>query len=264
MMNILVVDDEILTLNGLVDEIKSVFLEASIYGSNHPKEALTYVEKLCNAQEILSYAFLDIQLGALNGIELAKLIKDRQPNTKIIFCTAYSQFAATTSEPYAIGYLLNPILAENIIHTLNFMDQEWINDPNPLSQDLRVQTFGIFKVFVKKNLLTFENEKAKELLAFLIHQNGAIATFAQISVALWADQSPDWQGRRKVKIAISSLKKTLKRVGIHEIFIKKWNGFAIDTTKIKCDKYDFLEGNTLAVNTYHGEYMVDYPWAKSF
>ena len=41
----------------------------------------------------MDYAFLDIKLRGMTGIELAKLIKESFPETKILFCTAYSEYA---------------------------------------------------------------------------------------------------------------------------------------------------------------------------
>lgn len=50
--------------------------------------------------------FLDINLPELTGIELAKVIP---PTVKIIFTTAYSDFAVRSYEVNTIDYLLKPI-----------------------------------------------------------------------------------------------------------------------------------------------------------
>jgi DNA-binding LytR/AlgR family response regulator len=50
--------------------------------------------------------FLDIQMDELSGIEVAKLIGDK---IKIVFCTAYSEFAVTSYEFDAVDYLMKPI-----------------------------------------------------------------------------------------------------------------------------------------------------------
>jgi DNA-binding LytR/AlgR family response regulator len=50
--------------------------------------------------------FLDIQMPDLTGIQLSAIIKDR---VKIIFTTAYPQFAIDGFEVNAIDYLLKPI-----------------------------------------------------------------------------------------------------------------------------------------------------------
>lgn len=50
--------------------------------------------------------FLDIQMDEMNGIEVMKTINKI---TKVIFCTAYSEFAVTSYELDAVDYLMKPI-----------------------------------------------------------------------------------------------------------------------------------------------------------
>lgn len=50
--------------------------------------------------------FLDINLPGLNGLELASMLP---PGTKIIFTTAYSEYAVDSYEKNAVDYLLKPI-----------------------------------------------------------------------------------------------------------------------------------------------------------
>ncbi|CAA9200653.1 Transcriptional regulatory protein BtsR [Flavobacterium bizetiae] len=56
--------------------------------------------------------FLDIQMPDLNGIQLSAIIKDK---VKIVFTTAYPQFAIEGFEVNAIDYLLKPIPFERFI-----------------------------------------------------------------------------------------------------------------------------------------------------
>lgn len=51
-------------------------------------------------------AFLDIQMPELSGLELAKLIP---PTTRIVFTTAFSQYAIDSYKVHALDYLLKPI-----------------------------------------------------------------------------------------------------------------------------------------------------------
>ena len=56
--------------------------------------------------------FLDIQMPDLTGIQLSALVKDK---TKVIFTTAYSQFAVEGFELNAVDYLLKPIAFNRFI-----------------------------------------------------------------------------------------------------------------------------------------------------
>lgn len=53
--------------------------------------------------------FLDIQMPELSGLEFAKILP---PRTKVIFTTAFSQYAIDGYQVNAIGYMLKPIAFE--------------------------------------------------------------------------------------------------------------------------------------------------------
>ena len=38
--------------------------------------------------------------------------------------------------------------------------------------------------------------------------------------------------------------------------------WALDTSKVDCDYYNFLRGDRSAFNSYRGEYMTQYSWAE--
>src|SRR5438046_5832475 len=50
--------------------------------------------------------FLDIQMDEMSGIEVMKIIGN---TTKVVFCTAYSEFAVTSYDLEAVDYLMKPI-----------------------------------------------------------------------------------------------------------------------------------------------------------
>ncbi|MBP2616626.1 LytR/AlgR family response regulator transcription factor [Chryseobacterium jejuense] len=58
------------------------------------------------AYKTIDIIFLDINLPGLNGLELASMFSTK---TKIIFTTAYTQYAVESYEKNAIDYLLKPI-----------------------------------------------------------------------------------------------------------------------------------------------------------
>lgn len=256
-MLILAVDDETLMLNMLVETLKNVFSDERyvVMGFDDGKEALEYVS---SSEESLPYAFLDIRLRGMLGIELAKEIKEIRSETRIIFCSAYTEYALDAFSVHAVGYLLKPITKTKIQETLDQIDMMLNRDPEPERQKLVVQTFGHFEAFFNDKPLPWERAKAKELLAFLVDQRGASATNAEIALTLWEDDSKV----RSVQTIISSLRKTLRRVGMGDVLVRARNRTSINVKKIKCDLYDYLAGDTLAINVYQGEYMSNYSWAE--
>lgn len=60
--------------------------------------------------------FLDINMPHINGMSLSKMIDKR---TKIVFTTAYSEYAVESYEVGAVDYLLKPISLERFTKTVS-------------------------------------------------------------------------------------------------------------------------------------------------
>jgi DNA-binding response OmpR family regulator len=76
-------------------------------------------------QERFQLAIVDIKMGPLNGVQLLKEIKDRQPITKVIMMTAYptSETRMRASENGASAYLTKPIDLQKLVETINSLAQ---------------------------------------------------------------------------------------------------------------------------------------------
>ena len=97
----IIIDNEPLARELLENYVnKTPFLQLKGCFSN-AIEAMAMLRK-----EPVQLAFLDIQMPELSGLELAKLIPS---STKIIFTTAFSQYAIDGYKVHAVGYLLKPI-----------------------------------------------------------------------------------------------------------------------------------------------------------
>jgi two-component system LytT family response regulator len=65
-------------------------------------EALTFL-----AENDVDLAFLDINMPRLDGMRLAGLVRAR--GIRVVFCTAYAEYAVESYEKGALDYLLKPI-----------------------------------------------------------------------------------------------------------------------------------------------------------
>ncbi len=100
-------DDEPLALKLLTEYIrKTPFLELAGAFEN-PLEAAEFIEK-----EDVDLIFLDIQMPNLLGTEFARLVGE---NTRIIFTTAYSQYAIQGYKLDVVDYLLKPFSYEEFL-----------------------------------------------------------------------------------------------------------------------------------------------------
>ena len=107
-MNLLIVDDEPMAL----EEIREVVLE--VKNDVCVKCCDNYMDALENAK-IKKYdvAFLDISMPCMNGLEIAKNLKDINKNTNIVFITGYSEYAveAFSISASAVGISTSRILS---------------------------------------------------------------------------------------------------------------------------------------------------------
>ncbi len=261
-MYVLAVDDERIMLKELTTELSQVFPNADIQGFREPQEAERWAAELAQEGKSLSYAFLDIRMRGMNGIELARRLKILHPGTILVFCTAYTEYAFDAVGMYAKGYLMKPISAESIVRTLDEMVHDWRKSAEVQNQHFWIKTFGNFEVFVDGQPLVFEREKAKEMLAYLVDRSGASVTTEQLAVVLWEDRVYDKTLKNYVSTILGSLRKTLRQAGKEDILIKTRNHLSIIPEKIKCDAYDYEKGISSAVNSFRGEYMVNYSWAE--
>lgn len=253
-MEILVADDEQLILEGLVSLIEEIVPEAKIHAFHKVSLLKEYIQK-----HTVDIAFLDIEMGATNGIVIAKELKLINPKVNIIFVTGYSEYMETAFSMHASGYIKKPFSKEEIKDELDNL-----RFPIKKVKDniLQVQCFDNFEVSINGKNLRFERTKTKEFLAYLIDQRGNAVTSAKIRIVLWEEATND----QNTAIYFQKLKKdlitTLKKEGIEDILIKSWNNYSIDPTKISCDYYDWLNNKPEGIQAYNGEYMKQYDWAK--
>lgn len=272
-MHIIAVDDEKLARNRLVLALRQVFAQDTIHSYGKVTECLQGMDALCTQREKVAYAFLDIRLRGATGIELAKEIKEKSPDTAIIFVTAHNDYASEAFAVRASGYLLKPVDADAIRKAVEAIPPAveqrktgWMPVPADDGEEkprLCVSTFGKFSATVERRELKFERSKSKELLALLIDKRGAGLTNGDIEAYLWEDSLGEKRKNSYVQKVISALMKTLRQAGVEDVIDKHYNYIAIRPEKVQCDLFAFLQGDASAVNSYYGIYLEDYSWAES-
>jgi DNA-binding LytR/AlgR family response regulator len=106
-----IVDDEPLAVELLASYVKKIpFLELCGKYTN-ATDALHGI-----SEEPVDLLFLDIQMPELNGLELSKMIPE---NTRIVFTTAFNQYAVDGFRANALDYLLKPISYADFLEACN-------------------------------------------------------------------------------------------------------------------------------------------------
>ena len=116
-MNLLIADDENLELKVLEKTVKKHFVdELEIFASSNGRKA----SQICDEVKP-DIALLDIEMPGMNGIELAKYIKEKYADCIVIFITAYDRFdyAIEAMHIKAFDYLLKPWKEERLCELIN-------------------------------------------------------------------------------------------------------------------------------------------------
>lgn len=108
----LIADDEPALARHLQAQLAKLWPELQIVSvSRHGLEA---AEQIAALQPDL--AFLDIRMPGLTGLEVAQGIEGL---TRVVFVTAYDEFAVQAFEAAALDYLLKPVTTERLTRTID-------------------------------------------------------------------------------------------------------------------------------------------------
>ena len=253
-MNIICVDDERILLNEAVSICRELPEAGEVTGFVWAREALDYAER-----RPVDLALLDINMPDMNGIQLAAKIKERQPDTAIIFLTGYSEYAVEAFAVRASGYLLKPVTREALLAEISYALSE---KQKRFSGRIFVQTFGNFDIFVEGKPVFFKMAKCKEILAYLVDRRGSGVTRGEIFSAVWEDRTYDRGMQKQLDVYLRSLRATLRECGAEQMVEGQKGVFRVRPEAFTCDAYLFFSGDTHAINAYRGEYMSAYPWAS--
>lgn len=253
-MRVICVDDERLILERTVGLCRELPGMEEVTGFTRPREALEWV-----SEHPVELALLDVEMPGMTGIELAAAIKEKQPDTGIIFVTAFPQYAVSAFQVRASGYLLKPVTREaleaDVAHALS-------GKRRPLEGHVVVRTFGGFDVLVDGAAVEFKPPKCREILAFLVDKQGATVTRAELFAALWEDRAYDRGMQKQLDNNLRFLRNTLRENGIEDIVEISRGTLRVRPERITCDLYLFLAGDLDAVQSYRGEYMNAWSWAS--
>lgn len=148
-----IIDDEPLAVSLLESYVlKTPFLQlAGAYTS-----AVIALESL--EQHPVDLLFLDIQMPELNGMEFSRMLKEP---TRIVFTTAFEQYALDSYRVHALDYLLKPISYPDFLQAANRAVQwfEMAKSHQPVSTDQS----EIDRIYVKSGYRLLQIEIGKIL-----------------------------------------------------------------------------------------------------
>ena len=256
-MLIYVIDDEPFALKASEQVVRRAVPDADLMTFESGDDALEHMRK---TKQYPDTVFSDIEMPGINGLEFAVRIKQLSPRTRIVFVTAYSEYALEAFRVHANGYILKPMNAMRVQEEVREAAKQENIEPEP--GKLEIRCFGNFEVFWKGKPLLFARRQTKELLAYLIDRKGASCTTEEIAAALWEDYTNEKNTKAQLRILISDLRHTLANIGQEDIVVRSRGQIAVMADQVDCDYYRMLQGDMDAVNAYRGEYMSQYSWAE--
>jgi DNA-binding LytR/AlgR family response regulator len=128
MTNALIADDEPHLAQALQSQLATLWPELQVVALS--RNGLEAAERIAALQPEL--AFLDIQMPGLTGLEVAQGIEGA---TRVVFVTAYDEFAVQAFEREAIDYLLKPVNAERLQRTVERVQRALAGPGEPSTDD---------------------------------------------------------------------------------------------------------------------------------
>lgn len=123
MLKAIIVDDELHCVETLEFQLQRLAHKVQVLAKfNRPQDAIEFIK----TQEF-DLLFLDIEMPGMNGFELLSQIENF--NFKVIFTTAYDQYAIKAIKYSALDYLLKPIDEEELATAINtYVDNKLENE----------------------------------------------------------------------------------------------------------------------------------------
>ncbi|MBQ9279281.1 MAG: response regulator [Lachnospiraceae bacterium] len=107
--NVILVDDERIILTGGLPILEKVLPTASITGFIKPSSAIKFAES-----NRIALAFLDIEMGKMNGLNLCRKLLEINPRTNVVFLTSYMEYSFNAWDTGACGFLMKPLSRKDV------------------------------------------------------------------------------------------------------------------------------------------------------
>jgi len=157
-LSCIIIDDEpdaVDLVELLIKQSTTWALKAKCYDA---LEALAFLKK-----SQVDFIFLDINMPKLTGMELATLLPS---HTKIVFTTAYSEYAVESYAFHTIDYLLKPITLKRFLASVQKIEEHFLKagpEYTPNAEEGKefffVKSGKIFRKILLKDILYFEGER---------------------------------------------------------------------------------------------------------
>lgn len=275
----MLVDDERLSLIRL-EKMLGEFPDCQVAGSFLTAESA--IKQIGEAQP--DAVFLDIQMPGLNGLRASERIRSVSPGTKIVYVTAYDEYAVEAFELDATDYLMKPLRRERLSRTVQRL-RERIAERHPEPQKregLLYHCLGDMQIRKPNGELEFlkwRTTKAKELFAYLLYHRGKVVSKDALLELLWPELD-ERKGLANLQTSINRIRSVWNAVGEGYISIRYAQyGYILETKQLRIDAEEWEQAlrrlNPVSIeqapehrrllDLYRGDFYEEdhYAWAES-
>lgn len=154
-MNLLLCDDQSEFIKEFTKQLEGYFLSRQV---SFQLFVFSKGEDLLKADISPDIIFLDIKMGGLSGIETARILRNNQIRSKIIFLTAYKQYVFDAFDVDASHYLIKPVKEKKLEAVLDHVMEQLTSAK---TQFLTVQSGSCIQRFSYSDILYLEVRNRK-------------------------------------------------------------------------------------------------------
>lgn len=251
-MRVIYVDDEMPAINNFRLTVENFPEIRELHTFQSGEEALAFAR-----ENLVDAAFLDMEMPGIHGLELAKALKNQDKEIRVVFVTAYCQYALDAFGVDATGYLLKPYTAGDIRKELAKCTYAHLP-----SHRMVVQTIPTFSVTVDGAPLSSLGDKPREMLALLVDRGESGVPVGEAIACLWPERPADEGAQGLCRTTWKRLTTALERAGMREVVYSAEGRRYLKTDEVDCDLYRILAGDRQTGRKYDGKYLSEYDWAE--
>ena len=111
--NVIIVDDNKISLSDCLAVLGDVMPNATITGFMWPLEAIEYAKT-----NPIALAVLDIELGIASGFDLCQTLLEINPRTNVVYLTAHPDYSLEAWDTEACGFMVKPLTQDGVCRQL--------------------------------------------------------------------------------------------------------------------------------------------------
>jgi two-component system LytT family response regulator len=241
-------------------------------------------------REKADIVFLDIGMPEMNGLEAGEYIAGLDRSTRIVYITAYSEYAIEAFELNAADYLLKPITSQRLSKTLERLEirieqnearVETLPEPAAAVKQLSILCFKRLEFMDSTEpgrKMQWRTSKAQEVFALLLHNRGQWILKDTIVDWVWPDFQPE-KAVTNLHTTVYHIRKLLKAWDMDVQVEFSQERYRLTKENVLLDLEEFEQGycstsveseeewarREAVLSLYRGDYLEEhhYDWAET-